>query len=158
MLFKRKSRSVDVAWDKLKHMGWRITDYILLEHTVFRDLALYCLWLRRASHAAWKRMGAMTDAALAEAWTIQPDLGKNIPIHLEEVNLLGEHVYLASQAFEQHFSAIIIIILAQVCYSTTQSFTCWLIQTSDIFIEWSSLNGRNLYNTERETRREVVLQ
>lgn len=41
-------------------------------------------------------------------------------------------------------------ILAQVYNSMTQSFTCWLIQTS--VIEWSPLNGLNLYNRERETR------
>lgn len=122
----------------------------------------YCFWLRRGSHAAWKQMGAiltMTDTAPAEAWNIQPDLGKNTLICFKWVKLLGKHLYLASQALEQLvfttqeclYSAII---FAQVCYSTTQSFTCRLIQTSDIVIEWSPLNGLNLYNTERETGRE----
>lgn len=46
--------------------------------------------------------------------------------------------------------SLAIIILAQVCYSMTQSFTCWLIQTSDIVIEWSPLNGLNLYNREKD--------
>lgn len=32
----------------------------------------------------------------------------------------------------------------------TLLFTCWLIQTSDIVIEWSPLNGLNLYNTDRD--------
>lgn len=39
-------------------------------------------------------------------------------------------------------------ILAQVYESTTQWFTCWLIQTS--VIEWSPLNGLNLYNRGRD--------
>lgn len=61
--------------------------------------------------------------ALAEAWSTEPDLGRNVP----------------TGHFQLRFWP-----------STTQSFTCRLIQTSDTVIEWGPLNGLNLYNTERE--------
>lgn len=61
--------------------------------------------------------------ALAEAWSTEPDLGGNVP----------------TGHFQLWFWP-----------STTQSFTCRLIQTSDTVIEWGPLNGLNLYNTERE--------
>lgn len=50
------------------------------------------------------------------------------------------------KAQKAHFE--VTAILAQVYDSTTQSFTCWLIQTT--VIEWSPLNGLNLYNRERD--------
>lgn len=98
-------RSQDVSpqklWNKLKHTSWTRGSSWLYSTWTYLGIRHYFLSLRQGSHAAWKQMGAivaMTDTAPAEAWNIQPDLGKNIPVHFQEVNLLGKRLHSASRA------------------------------------------------------------
>lgn len=70
----------NIYWNKLKHTSSTKGSSCLYSTWTYSGIRHYFFWLRQGSHAAWKQMGAivvMMDTAPAEAWNIQPDLGKN---------------------------------------------------------------------------------
>lgn len=122
------------------------------ETTALAEMREPCILEANGSHCGYDTQ------ALPEARSLKQDLDK-IQHGLVNTHLIWS--YSAPKASEQHasttqdcpFSTTLILHRSTIQY-VTQSFTCWLIQTSDIFIEWSSLNGLNIYNTERDTGRE----